>query len=289
MAAADLRIPVAQGGELAATLDGPGDAQACVVLGHGFGLPRQTGTDPVAAALAQAGVATLRFDYRHINAGSGAEPRQLITAPVQRQDWRAALAHARRDFTRIGIWGYSFGGARAIEMIAEDPRIAAGVARCPNSNVFATMVNLGLARFCKIAALGTRDEIAARRGRPPVTAPIADRAHAAAIFYGDQADRYLAAVPDGTAFVNEYCTRMLLQTAHLWAGRLGGRINAPMLVVVGRSDEVTPAANALRFARKAGAETLEYDGDHFTAFLDESTGERVVAAEAEFLARKLAG
>jgi hypothetical protein len=288
MGSEELRISVPEGGELGATLDAPDGARACVVLGHGFGLPRQAGTQPLADALSAAGVAALRFDYRHINGGSGAEPRQLITAPAQREDWRAALARARRDFERIGIWGYSFGGARAIEMTAEDKQLDAAVARCPNSNVFATMANLGLGRMAKVAALATRDQVATLRGRAPVTAPIADREHPAALFYGDQSDRYLATIPAGSGFENAYCTRLLLKTSHLWAGRLGRRIDTPMLVVVGNEDEVTPPKPALRFAARAGAETLEYEGDHFSAFLDGAVQARVVEGEAGFLARHLA-
>jgi alpha-beta hydrolase superfamily lysophospholipase len=259
-------------------------------MGHGFGLPRQAGTDEIVAALAAHGLATLRFDYRHINGGSGAEPRQLISAPVQREDWTAAIAWAaaRPEFDRVGIWGYSFGGARAIEMTAGNPQVAAAAVRCPNSNVFVTMASIGLSRFGKIAALGIRDQLAAFRGRPPVKAPIADAEHPAAIFHGEAGARYLAVVPEGTSFENAFLTRVLLQTAHLWAGRLGRRIDKPMLVVSGRSDEITPPGPAGRFARKAGAEQLEYDGDHFTAFLDPDVRDRVIAAESEFLARSLA-
>jgi dienelactone hydrolase len=290
MTAEEVRIEVPAGGELAATYQAPDGASACVVMGHGFGLPRQAGTGELAAALAEAGIATLRFDNRHINEGSGAEPRQLISAPVQREDWRAALswARSRPGIERIGAWGYSFGGARLIEMTAEGNGIAAAATRCPNSNVFVTMASIGLSRFGKIGALGVRDQLAALRRRPPVTAPIADRDHPAAIFHGDQAERYLAAVPDGTHFENAFLTRVLLQTAHLWAGRLGRKIKVPMLVVAGTSDEVTPPKPAQRFANKAGAEFLTYDGDHFTTFLDPEVGKKIVAAEAAFLTRELA-
>jgi fermentation-respiration switch protein FrsA (DUF1100 family) len=289
MASEELRIPVPAGGELAASFDAPPGATACVVMGHGFGLPRQAGTDPLAAALGAGGLASLRFDYRHINEGSGAEPRQLISAPVQREDWRAALAWARDrpGIDRIGAWGYSFGGARLIEMTAEGNGIAAAATRCPNSNVFVTMASIGLSRFGKIAALGVRDQVGAWRGRAPITAPIADRDHPAAIFHGDQGDRYLAAVPDGTHFENAFVTRVLLQSAHLWAGRHGRRIKVPMLVIAGTSDEITPPNPARRFASRAHAEFLTYEGDHFTTFLDPEVGRTVVAAEAAFLTREL--
>lgn len=289
MAAEEVRIGVPEGGDLAATFESPAGATACVVLGHGFGLPRQAGLGEIAAALTAAGLATLRFDYRHINDGYG-EPRQLISAPVQREDWRAALAWARgrTGIERIGAWGYSFGGARVIEMVAENPGISAAVGRAPNSNVFATMASIGLKRFGTIASMGVRDQVATMRGRPAVLAPIADPEHAAAIFHAEQSDRYLECIPEGTAFRNEFATRVLLQTAHLWAGRLGRRINTPMLVVVGLQDGINPPGPAKRFATRAGAEVLEYEGDHFTTFLDEDVRAEVIAAETDFFTRKLA-
>ena len=69
-------------------------------------------------------------------------------------------------------------------------------------------------------------------------------------------------------------------------GRTSGRINCPLLAVIGTRDQTVLAAPALKAARRAPAgEVLQVDGGHYAAFLDQH--ETVVAAELDFLNRHL--
>ena len=56
---------------------------------------------------------------------SEGEPRTLLSARMQREDFRAAVAFARSldriDRQRIAIWGFSFGGAHAQQIAIADP------------------------------------------------------------------------------------------------------------------------------------------------------------------------
>jgi hypothetical protein len=90
-----------------ATLDDPGNADGCVVACPPH--PEMGGrrTDrrlrAVSDALADRGVACLRFDYGPWDEGEG-----------ERTDARNALGWARDHYDAVGLFGYSFGGAVAL-------------------------------------------------------------------------------------------------------------------------------------------------------------------------------
>lgn len=61
----------------------------------------------VGQALVERGIATLRFDYGSWDGGEG-----------ERADVEAALRWAHKRYARVGLFGYSFGAANAIEVAA---------------------------------------------------------------------------------------------------------------------------------------------------------------------------
>jgi fermentation-respiration switch protein FrsA (DUF1100 family) len=77
-------------------------------MGSGISCVRDQGLDAFGERFAAAGIAALTFDYRHFG-DSGGEPRSLMSARRQRDDFRAALAFARSldwvDSGRVAIWG----------------------------------------------------------------------------------------------------------------------------------------------------------------------------------------
>ncbi len=113
--------------------EGPGPAP-CVVLGSGLSCVRDQGLDRYSERFAAAGIAALAFDYRFFGDSEG-EPRTLLSARMQREDFRAAIAFARTvagiDQARIAIWGFSYGSAHAQEIAISDPSIAAAILVSP--------------------------------------------------------------------------------------------------------------------------------------------------------------
>ena len=100
-------VLVPGGRDVRATLDDPGDGEACVVACPPH--PRMGGRRTarrlraVSDALGERGVACLRFDYGPWAEGEG-----------ERTDARKALAWARERYGSAGLFGYSFGGAVAL-------------------------------------------------------------------------------------------------------------------------------------------------------------------------------
>lgn len=109
----------------------PGTNGACVVMAAGLAVTKEVGTDRFARAFAQAGFTVLAFDYRRLGE-SGGHPRQIVRIREQLDDWRAALAFARRlpevDARRVAIWGFSVWAATSF---ASRPRMAGSRLRSP--------------------------------------------------------------------------------------------------------------------------------------------------------------
>lgn len=270
---------------------GTGD-RACVVLGHGFGALRDAGLAAYAERFAAAGHAALVFDYRHFGA-SGGEPRQLLDVGRQHEDWRAAVAHARRldgiDPERIALWGSSYGGGHVLVIAAADRRVVAAIAQVPHTSGPATLRAAGLRGLVRLGLAGVRDQARAVRGRPPLLVPIVGPPGSlAAMTSPDAEPGYGAMYPPGAAWRNEFAARAALRVGLYSPGRAAARIRCPLLVQVATGDAVTPPEPARRAARRAPlGELREYPGGHFSVYHGEAF-ERAVADQVEFLARALA-
>lgn len=133
---------------IAATLslpDGPGPFPAVLML-HGLGSSRdEVGgiLADAALALADAGIASLRIDFRGFGKSDG--DTGAFTLERQNQDAQIALralaATRGIDAGRLGVTGFSFGGAAAIELAAARPDLVRSVvALTPAGNYRADML-----------------------------------------------------------------------------------------------------------------------------------------------------
>src|SRR6476620_1911096 len=131
-----VRIPTASGDEIEAWVyrpDGEGPHPA-IVMAHGFAAVKAGGLAPFAERFCREGFTAIAFDYRQWGGSSG-QPRDEVSVPRQREDYRTvidwALAHPDIDATRVFIWGTSFSGLHAIETAATDTRLRGAIAQNP--------------------------------------------------------------------------------------------------------------------------------------------------------------
>ena len=105
-----------------------------VVLAGGWCYVRELVMPHYAARFAEAGIASLVFDYRNFGVSSG-EPRQHIDPWAQVRDYQHAVSFASTldgiDADRIGTWGISYSGGHVLIAAATDPRIKAIVSMIP--------------------------------------------------------------------------------------------------------------------------------------------------------------
>ena len=284
----DLTFPSGDG-HCAAWLYRPaagGDAVPCVVMAHGFSLTRHDGLADYAERLAEAGLAVLVFDHRHLGDSSGV-PRQRFRDALQREDWSSAVRFARSltgvDGQRLVLWGFSFSSAHALRLAAAEPAgIAAVLALCPFTD--------GLAR-----ALGTPPSLTAwilpraladalgRHTTIPVTAQPGERG---AMTNPGEADGFSRAVRPGSPWRNRISPAVFLTVAMIRPVRLAKRLPMPVWVGLGERDVSVHNTAVERLARDAPQGELQrYPYDHFDPFVGDAPA-RIAADQVAFLARQ---
>lgn len=287
----EVRIP-AHDAFIAGTLsvpDGPGP-HPIVVLGHGLGATKAMGLQAYADRFAEAGFATLQFDYRGFGASAG-EPRQWLDIKRQLEDWRAVLDYAaeidRVDPARIAIFGTSFGGGHAIRTAAADRRVAAAIAQCPFTDGLASTKALGLRSFLKVLPLVARDVVLGRFGRARGIALAAEPGEAGLMTAPDAVPGYYGLVPPGSEFDDHVDARIGLHVPINFPGRAAAHVPVPILFAICDKDTVAPAKQTLNYAQLAPkGEIKHYPVGHFDIYQGEAF-ETAVADYVEFLQRHL--
>jgi dienelactone hydrolase len=272
------------------TPDSPGP-HPIAVLAHGFGGVREARLWAYAERFAEAGIAALVFDYRGFGGSSG-EPRQLLSIPRQLDDWRAAIAFARRldgiDPDRVAAWGTSFSGGHVAVIAAEDSRLAAAISQGPFFDGLAALQAAGPANIVRLTVAGLRDEARRLRRRPPFMLPVVGPPGTpAAMNSPDAQPGYMALFASPEAWRNEVAARIGLRVGLYRPIRHAARVRCPLLVCVADRDVVTPPGPAVAAAARAPrGELRRYDAGHFDIYVG-MTFELVVADQVEFLRRHL--
>jgi len=262
-----------------------------LVMAHGFSAVREQRLDAYAERFQAAGLGVLLFDYRHFGASPG-EPRQLLDIGRQREDYRAAIAHARSldwaDPARIALFGSSFSGGHVISVGAADARIAAIVAQCPFTDGMASLPKLGARNIALATAAGVRDRARALAGRSPHYMPAVGPPGTLAVMSTPDAQPGFAGItPRGSTWENRVAARVALTIGLDRPGRAAAQLIAPILFCVCEHDTITPAAQTLKYAGMAPrAEIRRYPVGHFDIYVGEMF-ERAVADQTEFLTRTL--
>lgn len=261
----------------------------CVVLGHGF-----TGTQDrllgSAERFAAEGMAALTFDYRNFGE-SGGDPRQLIRIEDQLEDFRNAIAFARRqpgiDPERIGLWGSSLGGGHVIILAAEDDRIAAVVAQVPFNGVPKQVEGRSPGTTLKVLAAMARDTIRGWLGRSPAYIKAVGEQGEVAVMASAEAQKTIDAM-DSEKWENRVAPRVLWEMMRYKPGKVAARITAPVLVCIAEFDKETLAETQVALAAGPQATLKRYPIEHFDIYRPD-VRERVISDQAAFFAKALLG
>lgn len=274
--------------------DGLTEPAPCVVLGSGFSCVRDQRLNAFGERFAAAGFVSLAFDYRYFG-DSGGEPRALVSAARQRQDWRAAIAYARAleqvDARRVALWGFSLGGGHVQALARADRELAAAICVCPLVDGVRTLLHIGgPAHLARLFAAGARDGLRALRRAEPYRVPAAGPPGSGAVLARPSAlGEFEAVSPPGSTWRNEACARAALAPPYLVLERKARCIHCPVLFCIADQDEINPPELGVAASRNAPAgELRRYPGGHF-APLHDPVFEPAVADQLDFLERRLRG
>jgi alpha-beta hydrolase superfamily lysophospholipase len=260
-------------------------------MASGFSCVRDQGLDAFGRRFAAAGYAALAFDYRHWG-DSGGEPRLLVRAGRQRDDWRAAISYARSldwvDDRRLALWGFSAGGGHVQSLAMSEAGITAAICVAPLVDGGRTLQYIGgLPHIVRLWLAGARDGLRALRGAEPYRILAAGPPGSGAVISSPGGlPGFEAITPTGSSWRNGACARAFLAPPYRLARKVR-RIRIPIQYCIAEDDDVTPPALGKQTAGRAPfGELRTYPGGHFDPFLGE-TFERMAEDQLEFLNRTL--
>ncbi|MGH3566961.1 MAG: alpha/beta hydrolase [Pseudonocardia sp.] len=267
----------------------------CVVMGHGFGATRDAGLLPFAERFATAGAEVLVFDYRGYGTSDGM-PRQNVAHLRHRQDYHAAIEHARGlpgvDRDRIVLWGSSYSGGHVVAVAAADGQVAAVISQGAAMDGLTALLEIGryagVGQLLTLTAHGLLDVIGALLGQPPHLIPVVGPPGSLAAITAEGAESGYRMIM-GPTFRNEMCARGALIIPLNRPVTAAARLRCPIFLVVAEDDNICPPAAVRAVAAKAGAgaEVLSLRSGHFDIYGGEMF-ERSTAAQVDFLTRTLA-
>ena len=276
------------------------DGVPVVVMAHGFCGTKDSGLEPFARRLADAGLGVLAFDYRHFGLSDG-QPRQQVSMAGQAADYHAAIDAAGRepgvDSGRIVLWGLSQSGGHVLIVAAERVRrglddVAAVITAVPMVNGLAAGLHHyrqgGAGPMVRSTSTGIGSALRTKLGRRPLMMPVVGRpGERAALTNEGYLERYLAIA--GPSWRNEVDASIGLELGSFRADKAAAEVAAPVLMQIADFDQGAPPHAAAKAGFAARAEVRHYPCDHFDIFagVEGSWFETVVDHQIAFLARHL--
>ena len=272
--------------------DGP-DGRPVVVMAHGLGGTKDSGLEPFATGLAEAGLDVLAFDYRGFGA-SGGTPRQRASMTGQVEDYRAALAAAARlpgvDPGRLVLWGVSLAGGHVLAAAAGRDDVAAVVALTPlvdgRAAARLAMRHHPAGAMLRSTGAGLRSRISTLRGGAPVMMPIVARpGDVGALTLSGHYEAYHALA--GPTWRNEIDASVGLELGSHRPARHAKSLRCPVLVQIADFDRSAPPRASAKAAAAARAEVRHYPCDHFDVWPGSDWFDPALAHQLHFLRRHL--
>lgn len=261
-----------------------------IVMAHGFGAIRNAALAPFSERFVAAGYAVFLFDYRGFGDSDG-EPRQWVSPRRHLQDWKSAIAHVRSlpqiDAKRLALWGTSFSGGHVLQTAADDMQVQAVIAQIPHVNGLASASQTPLLSLLPLAIAGITDMIGGWLGHPSYLPIVGLPGERAAISTPGAYEGFMALIPQGSRWENKMRSRIFLELPFYSPIRHAHRIQAPTLVIAGRTDKVTPAHAAQATAKRIpNGRFALLDGNHFQ-FHGGPIFEQSIVLQLKFLQEKL--
>ena len=264
------------------------------VMAHGLGGTKDSGLEPFAAGLAEAGLDVLAFDYRGFGA-SGGTPRQHASMAGQLEDYRAAMTAAARlpgvDPNRLVLWGVSLAGGHVLAAGAGRDDVAAIISLTPlvdgRAAARLAMKHHRPTAILRSTGAGIRSRVASLRGGEPVLMPVVARpGELGALTLPGHYESYTALA--GPTWRNEIDASVGLELGSHRPAKQAKSVRSPLLVQIADFDRSAPPHAAAKAAEAGRAEVRHYPCDHFDVWPGRDWFEPVLAHQVHVLRRHLA-
>ena len=262
-----------------------------IVLAHGLGATHDMLMAQYEQHFAQAGVATLAFDYRHTGE-SGGLPRQRFNMRRHQQDVGAAMGYMQRhesiDSDRVGLWGTSLGAMHVLREASGRSDLAAVVVQSPILHGPAALTRMSWRSVLRLTPAIAHDALRrAGRAEPRYVPMLGEPGSYAAITIAGALAGWTSTVPPGGTFDNRIAASDVFGIAVTSAKARAKTISAPLLVCVSRRETLMDPRHAEDVGRYAAKGVVRhYDGDHFQVYHSPLLAE-ILADQTRFLEEHL--
>lgn len=245
-----------------------------IILCQGFCGIRKMLLPAFAAKFAEAGFATITFDYRGFGDSDGERGRLLPAQQIE--DIHSVIDWVRQQSTlddaRIGLWGTSFGGCHVMAVAAQDPEIKCVVSQLAFADGEA-LVTAGMSPQEKADFIATLDKMAQKKldtGKEMMVAITRVVSDSESKAFFDASKQLYPEIDIKIPFLT------IRETLNYKPARYAADVTCPTLVVVAGKDTVNPPEqgralyDALAARQKVLYEEKEarhydvYSGDYFT-------------------------
>jgi fermentation-respiration switch protein FrsA (DUF1100 family) len=248
-----------------------------ITMAHGFGGVKYRGLEGYAERFSRAGFVVLVHDHRGFGL-SGGVPRGDIDPWQQIADWRRAISFLEAlddvDARRIGVWGSSYAGGHSIVLAATDRRIKAAVAQVPTISGYEQgLRRVPADRKRAQEELFDDDERAQLAGKQPayqllnsLDPEVQAAYHSRGMAESDAHFSLPPSVEEPKHITLRSTRKAQMYEPGAWVTRVSP---TPLLMVVGRTDTVTPTDLALAaYERALEPKRLRmFHGDHFDSYV----------------------
>ncbi|WP_308200830.1 alpha/beta hydrolase [Rhodococcus sp. HM1] len=264
-----------------------------VVMAHGLGGTKDSGLQPFAQRLADAGLDVFAFDYRGFGSSGGAV-RQRVDVADQLDDYRAALSAAAAldgvDPGRVALWGVSLSGGHVLAVAAGRTDVAAVVSMTPLVDGRAAAVTAlrhhSVRTLARSAAIGLRSRVGALTGRTGTTIAVVGRpGEPAALSLDGYFEDYTGIA--GPTWRNEIDADITMQLGSYRPAKQVKNVLCPVLMQIADFDRSAPPHSAAVAGFAARAEVRHYPCDHFGLYAGHRRFDAAVEHQILFLSRHL--
>lgn len=269
---------------------------AVIIIATGLGTVKENRTLSFVTKFAQAGYASVTFDYATWGESEGT-PRHTVRPEDQYRDVQNVLAWIRDqpdqfDLNKIVIWGTSFGGLIVTRLLAEDKQIAAGITQCPCVDAAIASRMKPLSTSVQLGFWAVLDTLGSYIGRPPIYVAVAkmdEKSSPALMAAPDVVEGYgLVIEMSKGPLRNKMTARSVMTFPLARPAQQAHKITAPFLIVVPKYDTVAPLEEAKRVANTVkSAEMVEVPGGHFDVYDGRVGWDENIKAQLAFLKRHI--
>lgn len=247
-----------------------------IIMAHGFGSLKEMHLDQFAEVFASSGFAVVVFDYRSFGDSEGS-PRNEVDPYKQIEDYRHAITFATTideiDEQRIGVWGTSYSGGHVLVVAATDHRVKCVVSQVPTvSGKQSSLRRVPPERIPALHEAFSEDRINRMNGEEPSIRTLVSYNSEDRPVYGlDEAVKWYSEAGERSPnWTNQVTLRSVEFSRSYNPGAYISYIApVPLLMIVGKTDYVTPTDLALQaYSSALEPKKLELlEGGHFDPYV----------------------